>query len=51
MRALRLGLAAAAFAAALVPASAWACQWEFYEKTYDTPAGPVTVTHARCVSP
>ena len=51
MRALRTTLACAAIAAALVPASASACQWELYRETYQTPAGPVTVTMARCVSP
>lgn len=48
---IRPVLVAAALACALAPTSAFACQWEFYEKTYDTPAGPITLTHARCVSP
>lgn len=51
MRAVRLALAAAAVAAALAPATASACQWEIYEKTHQTPIGPVTTPMARCVAP
>lgn len=51
MAALRAALVAAALAAALAPVSASACQWEFYEETYETPIGPVTVPMAHCVGP
>ena len=51
MRTLRIAIGAAAVAAALVPVSASACQWEIYERTYDTPFGPVTAPMARCVAP
>lgn len=51
MRTLRLVLAGASVAAALVPATASACQWEIYEETYETPIGSVTAPMARCVSP
>ena len=51
-RALRATAAVALAAAALAPAvPASACQWEVYERTFQTPAGPVTVPFARCVSP
>jgi len=51
MRGLRILLAGAAVAVALVPTAAYACQWEIYQKTTYTPAGPVQHPMARCVSP
>lgn len=56
VRRLRLALAGAGVVASLavtafVPGAASACQWELYEETYDTPAGPLTVPMARCVGP
>jgi hypothetical protein len=48
---LRAALVAATVAVALVQGTASACQWEVYERTYATPAGPVTAPAARCVAP
>ena len=51
MRVLRLAVAGAAVAAALVPASASACQWEIFWERHDTQFGYVIVPTPRCVAP
>ncbi len=48
---LRAAAVAATLACVLAPASASACQWEIYQHTTHTPAGPVTHPMAHCVSP
>ncbi len=51
MRRIALLATGAAFAVALVPGPASACQWEIYYQTYETPVGEVTLPMAHCVAP
>lgn len=51
MATLRAALVAASLAAVLQPTSAYACQWEVYQATTETPVGTVYHPMARCVSP